>query len=99
MEAGLKKNISFSIFLSFLLLLSISVPSWAEETQIKSEQSTFTLKVTNNLINLQANKASFKEILSDLEKKTGIKVNIFDGVDDREVVRIFVFSSCLTVNL
>lgn len=50
------------------------------------EQGTFTLEVKDNLINLQAEQASFKEILNDLEKKTGIKVNIFDGVEDKKVI-------------
>jgi hypothetical protein len=65
------------------LLLSAAFPAWAEE--IKTEQNFFTLEVADNLINLQAEQASFKEILSDLEKKTGIKVNIFDGVEDKKV--------------
>ena len=49
------------------------------------EQGTFTLKIKDNLINLQAKQASFKEILNDLEKKTGMKVNVFDGVEDEKV--------------
>ncbi len=77
------KKISFSLFLFFLCLLCVNLPVWAEET--KAEQNTFTLEVANNLINLQADKTSFKEILNALEKKTGIKVKIFDGVDDRKV--------------
>ena len=81
----MKKKTFFSLFLSFLLLLSVSVPTWAEEIQTKTEQSTFTLEVTNNLINLKAEQTSFKKILNDLEKKTEIKVNIFDGVDDKKV--------------
>ena len=63
------------IFLSLLLLLS--VPAWAEETKTQFKQSPFTLEIKDNLINLQANQASFKKILKDLEKKTEIKVNIF----------------------
>jgi hypothetical protein len=85
--------------LFLLLLLSVIFPAWAEETETKSKESVFILEVKDNLINLRAEQASFKEILSDLEKKTGIKVNIFDGVEDGEVVRIFVFSSCLILNL
>ncbi len=75
----MKKNIFLVLSLSFLLLLSISVPAQAEETKTKSEQRPFTLEVTNNLINLQANKASFKEILSDLEKKTELLSNLVYG--------------------
>lgn len=93
------KKISFGLFLFFLLLLCANFPAWAEAVETKTEQSTFTLEIADNLINLQTKEASFKKILNDLEKKTGIKVKIFDGVNDREVVRIFVFSSCLTVNL
>jgi hypothetical protein len=37
-----------------------------------SRKNTFALEVNNNLINLQAEQASFKEILNDLEKKTDI---------------------------
>jgi hypothetical protein len=70
-----------SLFL--LLLLSANFPAWAEETEkiiptlAKGgeggfEQSTFILEVTDNLINLKAEQASFKEILNDLEKKTDI---------------------------
>lgn len=75
----MKKNI-FSIFiLSFLFLLSTIFPAQAKET--KPEQSSFILEVKDNLINVKAERASFKEILNDLEKKTGIRVrvNIFDG--------------------
>jgi len=51
----LKKNISFSIFLSFLLLLFVSVPAWAEANKTQTEQkNTFDLEIAHNLINLQA---------------------------------------------
>lgn len=51
-----------------------------------SKQSSVTLEVTDNLINLKAEQASFKESLNDLEKKTGIKVKIFEGVEDKKVM-------------
>lgn len=79
------KKISSLFFLSCLFLLSTIFPAWAEETKTKSEQSTFVLDVKDNLINLQAKQASFKEILKHLEKEIDIKVNIFDGVDDKKV--------------
>ncbi len=60
------------------VLMLMGFPAWAEETKTRVEQSTFTLEVKDNLINLQAEQASFKEIFKDIEKKTGVKVNIFD---------------------
>ncbi len=74
-------------FLSFFLILLLSVSfAWAEETATITEQNTFTLEIADNLINLQAEQASFKEILNDLEKKTGIKVKIFERVEDKKVM-------------
>ncbi len=63
------KKISFGIFLfSFLFLICVNLPVWAEETKTQLEQKIpFTLEVSDNLINLQAEQANFKEILSDLE--------------------------------
>jgi len=48
----MKPKIFIVLFLSFLSLLL--VPAWAEEIKTNSEQSAFTLEVTDNLINLQA---------------------------------------------
>ena len=79
----MRKTVTFGILLSILLLLCVNIPAWAEETVTKAEQNPFTLEVKDNLINLRSEQASSKEILNELEKKTGIKVNIFDGVDDR----------------
>ncbi len=79
----MKKFYFFVLF--FLLLLSATVFTRAEGTKTKTEENTFTLKVINNQINLKAEQASLKDILYDLEEKTGIKINIFDGVDDKEV--------------
>jgi hypothetical protein len=45
----------------------------------------FMLEVKDSLVNLKSDQASFKDILNDLEKKTGIKVNIFDDVNDKKV--------------
>jgi peptidoglycan hydrolase CwlO-like protein len=82
----MKKKI-FSIFvLSFLFLLSTIFPAQAKET--KPEQSSFILEAKDNLINLHAEQASFKKILNDLERKAGIKVNVFDGVEDKKVILI-----------
>jgi len=85
----MKKNIFFILFLSFLMSLSATLPAWAEETKTQTEQkSAFALEVKDNLINLRAEQASCKEILADLAKKTGIKVNIFEGVEDKNVTMI-----------
>ena len=80
----------FIVLLLFCLSLLL-VPAWAEEnTTLMSAKDSlliptlekggkggfFNLEVTDNLINLKANQASFKKILKDLEKKAGIKVNI-----------------------
>lgn len=77
----------FSLLFLSLSLLSVSASVLAEETETKAEQK-FSLEVKDNLITLQAEQASFKEILSELEKKTGIKVNIFKGVVDRKAIEI-----------
>lgn len=80
-----KNKILITFTLIILFFISVVLPLLAEENTKGSKQNTFNLEVTGNLINLQAQKASFKEILKDLEKKTGVKINILDGVDDREV--------------
>ncbi len=74
----MKKSI-FLFWVLSLLLISVNLCAWAEQVETKSEQSTFTLEIKDYLINLRAEQVSLKEILADLEKKTGIKVNIFDG--------------------
>lgn len=74
-----------SLFLSSLVVLLVTFSARAEDNAPKANQNTFALEVINNLINLHAEEASFKEILNDLEKKTGIKVNIFEEVKDKKV--------------
>ena len=81
----IKKNALLALSLSLLFSLSAVFPAMAKEARGKYDQRTFTLEVTGKLINLKAEKASFKEILKELEKKTGVKVNILNGIDDREV--------------
>jgi predicted amino acid-binding ACT domain protein len=66
-----------------ILLLAFSLNIANAEKKV--EKDTFTLEVKNNLINLQAENINFKDILRELEKKTGIKVEIFEGVEDRKV--------------
>ncbi|MEW6420020.1 MAG: hypothetical protein AB1480_18220 [Nitrospirota bacterium] len=73
------------LFLFFPLVLPVTLSAWAEETETKTEQNPFTLEIADNQINLKAENVSFKKILSDLEKKAGIKVKIFDGVGDKKV--------------
>lgn len=50
-----------------------------------AENTGFTLQVKDKLINLQAENAGFKEILKEIEAKTGIKVKIYKGVKDKKV--------------
>jgi len=65
--------------------LSVFVPVKAADVEADPEDPLFSLEVKNNLINLQAKQASFKEILKDIGKKTGIKVNIFEDIADKKV--------------
>jgi len=53
--------------------------------QPKVETRKLTLEVKDKLINLQAENVYFKEILRELEKKTNIKINMFEGVQDEKV--------------
>lgn len=55
------------------------------EYSLKSEKDFFTLEVKDKLISLQAERASFKAILKDLEEKTGIKTKISEEVEDKEI--------------
>lgn len=81
----MKLRTFLSLFFGILLALAVPVSLFAEVTGMSNRQNTFTLDVDGNLINLKADQASFKEILSDLEKKSGIKVNVFDGIEDKKV--------------
>ena len=92
MKKGLRESIK-SMKINFILSLLCSiifllfgrclVEAMGSNTQI--QQDNFTLKVDNNLIDLQSDKASIKDILNDLEKKIEIKVMILDGVNDKTV--------------
>ncbi len=75
------KSRIFSILAILLLVFSFN-DSFAD-TEVK--ESPFTLEVSDNLISLKAEKASFKEILKELEKKSGIKIKVFEDVDDKKV--------------
>ena len=89
---GLRDSIK-SMKMSFIVLLLCSILFLlfgtylveAMGAKVEIQQDDFTLKVSNNLIDLQSDKASIKDILNDLEKKVGIKVKIFDGVNDKKV--------------
>jgi hypothetical protein len=61
------------------------MPVWADETQKETNKSSFSLDIKDNLINLQVKQTGFKEILKDLEEKTGIKVNVFDSPTSKKV--------------
>jgi hypothetical protein len=81
----MKFQILKKICLLSILTLLASIPALASEGTITPQQKSFNLKVQNNLISLQAEEASFKEILGELERKTGIKVKIFDRVEDKKI--------------
>ena len=73
------------IKLLFVLAIFCSIVSYDSFAKAVPENSNFTLQVKDKLINLQAENADFKEILKDLDAKTGIKVKIYKGVKDKEV--------------
>jgi len=71
-----------ALFVLAIFCHIVSCDSFAEAT---AKDDKFTLQVKDKLIDLQAENTSFKEILKQLEGKTGIKVKIFEGVKDKEV--------------
>ena len=73
------------IKLLFVLAIFCSIVSYDSFAKAVPENSNFTLQVKDKLINLQAENADFKEILKDLDAKTGIKVKIYEGVKDKKV--------------
>lgn len=77
----MKRGIIAILFLTVLFFL-YPLSAFSEE---KTEKPAFTLGVNDKLISLQADNADFKDILTDLEKKTGIKVHILEGVPDQKV--------------
>ncbi|RJR15303.1 MAG: hypothetical protein C4581_12360 [Nitrospiraceae bacterium] len=77
-----KRNIIILIVSLVTFLFSFA---WADNAEVKADNPAFNLEVKDNLINLRAEQASFKDILTDLEKKTNIKVKIFEGVEDKNV--------------
>lgn len=70
------------LFLMGIVSFIIASQSFAEPV---GKDQKFSLEVKDKLISLQAANASFKEILRELEEKTGIKVKIFEGVKDKRV--------------
>lgn len=76
---------SLKIF-SFVLLILLSIGgSFNAFADAKEETRNVTLTIKDNLISLHTNNASFKDVLRELAKKTGIKVEIFEGVDDKNI--------------
>ena len=73
------------INLLFVLAIFFSIVSYDSFAKALSENSNFSLQVKDKLINLQAENAGFKEILKELEGKTGIKDKIYEGVKDKKV--------------
>lgn len=69
----------------FILTIFCSVVSYDSFAEAKAENDKFTLEVKDKLIDLHAENADFKEILKELEGKTGIEVKIFEGVKDKQV--------------
>ena len=77
MENRLKVLFALALFCFFI--------SGRSSVDAKPGQNKFVIVVKNNLVKLEAEKVSFKNILKGLERKTGIKVKLFDGVHDRKV--------------
>lgn len=67
----------------FLLTIFITVNAVAQADEKQSP--AFTLEVKNNLIDLYAENADAKEILREVERLTGIKVKVLEGMEDRKV--------------
>ena len=84
-EGTVKSNSIFVVIFSIVFLFSIPSLLRSANPPGISEQHSFALAITNNLINMKANQASVMDILRDLEKKNDIKVNIFNSVDDGKV--------------
>jgi hypothetical protein len=78
-----RRNFLMSFPLWLLLIVSPMTPSgaFAEATAA----STFSLEVKNKLINLHSENSSSLEILRELEKKTGVNIDIFKGVIDKKI--------------
>ena len=82
LSAPPRKKMMSVVFIFAFFFSIISSNAFAE---VKIEQGKFILEVKDKLINIQAENANFKEILGELERKTGIKVEIFEGVGDKKV--------------
>ncbi|MHA2055286.1 MAG: S8 family serine peptidase, partial [Candidatus Hodarchaeales archaeon] len=75
----MKKQILFILnFILVILLLNLNAST-------SDERNKFNLQVTDSLIDLQSLNANNIDILIDLERKSTIKVKIFDGVPEKEV--------------
>jgi len=69
------------LFLAFFLI-SLPGPIQAEDIPIKP---TLSVSANNGFIDIEAVDVSFKDVLREIESKAGVKVVIFDGVEDRKV--------------
>ena len=79
---GVLMKLKTMSFVWVIFIFFISINAFAS---IQSERSAYVFEVKNKVINLQAKDVSFKKILKDLQEKTGIKVNIYEGVQDKKV--------------
>lgn len=79
-----RRNFLMSLPLWVLLIVSLIAPSgaFAEKAPAKS---TLSLEVKDKLINLHSENSSALEILRELEKKTGMRIDVFPGVIDKKV--------------
>ncbi len=90
--ASRKYRLALMLPIAILLFLAsspagaeVSAKATGEVVEPEVGESILVLEVKNNLIDLQAEEASFKEILRELEKKSGIKVHILEGLDDHKI--------------
>ena len=75
-------RILIKFFLTIFFVLFLTGICFANNQE---EQLAYKFEFQNNLLQIHAQNISFKEILSDLEEKTGIKVVIFGEVPDAKV--------------
>ena len=73
-------------YLLIILALFIMIIPFQPSSRADEVKKSFKLDITDGLINIQAESVSFKEILRELENKTGIKVNIIGELPDKKVI-------------
>jgi hypothetical protein len=87
----IRRTFRLSIFLLATFFAGFLVPAFADQVDpgskpaVASVPPPFALQFTDNRITLSAKEASARDILGAIEKQTGIRVTVFDGVEDRKV--------------